>query len=382
MHSENIVFSAYRLLDSIIRSIVSNNESIHVKYCPNGNSTRNVCIILDKGLGDFILFAFYLRNIIDFLNDEGLHVTIIADEYNVHFLNEYIEADVFQTIILRNNSVITSEGNDLSKYRGMYQEAIIPMNAVTPRSAEIVRILSPNIVISLGNSRFLRKYSINDYKVFSKITTYSIDEKFYCCMHRELFQKITGKDVGLSLLSPLFYTEKHEKNYFIINVSASNQVKLLAFDKFINLGRKIAKSTGLTPLLLGDLNLSDVSENIKKEFNCNYLNCRNLSITADLCHNAAFVITSDTGIYHLALSIADGPMVFIPTWSYVNILFEPYPDSMAESKRVRYIRMYATCDECPENGIRCFYKKCMKKTVHCVSDMSVDFVFNSLRSYI
>lgn len=374
---EVIIFSAYRFIDGLIRYVLAKKDE-RCSYYPTETYENKICIILDKGLGDFILFSNYLKHLIQYYSTNS-QVYIIADEYNVKFLNTYLPEGPFQTIILRKNELDTIDGNGLIDYYGQFHTAIIPMNAVTPRSVQIVRVLSPKIIYSLGNARFIRKYSILDYKVFKNIKTFELAEDFYCKMHNRFCKKLTGCECGYELLAPVSTEKIETEDYFLLNISASNYVKLLSIEKFLQLGVMIAKKTGYKPIVLGYLSEDNLKKINQSVFDCQYINCSDLPKTAALCKYAKLVITSDTGIYHLTLSIERGPKVYIPTWSYYNVLFEPYPSEMEESTRVKYIRMYSSCDRCPEKGLKCFYKKCLKKTVHCVEAMDPDFVYERVK---
>lgn len=378
---ELFVFSLYRYMDSFIR-YVHTEKSEKNRYSPEAAQGDKVCIVLDKGLGDFILFSYYLKLFIEYYS-KSREVYVIADEYNVKFLTAYIFKRDFEVIILKKGRTETVDGRELSEFRGIFEIAIIPMNAVTPRSAQIIRTLSPRDVYSLGNARFLRKYSLLDYNLFKKIKNFDIPEQFYCKMHREFYCRLTGETCGYELLSPNVGGKIEKRAYFLLNISASNPIKLLPLDKFLQIGCEISKYSGLLPILIGDMpqNILKLVDN--SIFDCNYVNCRDVGSVASLCKYAEFVITSDTGIYHLALSIKDGPRVIIPTWSYYNVLFEPYPEEMTdEYQRVVYIRMYDSCKVCPHNGILCFYRKCKKETVHCVADMSVGYILRKIEGMV
>ncbi len=165
-------------------------------------------------------------------------------------------------------------------------------------------------------------------------------------------------------------------------MGASNKTKLLSVSKFLETARELMKRTGLIPVIIGDMTTEELNNNDTTGLNLDYLKRHDMYEANSLCRYAEFVITSDTGIYHLALSVHNGPKVILPTWSKVNILFEPYPEELSEKfLRLKYIRMFKSCDECPEKGLKCLYKERLRKrTVYCVENLAIDTIINEIMS--
>ncbi|MBQ7592858.1 MAG: hypothetical protein IJU48_00720 [Synergistaceae bacterium] len=126
------------------------------------------------------------------------------------------------------------------------------MAAVTPRSAEIVRVFSPVEIYSEGSSLFTRKYSIRDYKVFGAA------------------------------------------KYFLVNVSANHKSILLEKWKFMKITMELSDKTGLLPVIIGDMTSEELKQYDTNGFNLEYLNKHNMKELILLCRYAEFVISLDT----------------------------------------------------------------------------------------
>ena len=139
------------------------------------------------------------------------------------------------------------------------------------------------------------------------------------------------------------------------------------------------------PVIIGDMTSEELKQYDTNGFNLEYLNKHNMKEVISLCRYAEFVISPDTGTYHLSLSISNGPKVIIPTWSsHAGILFEPYPEELSEKfSRLKYIRMFKSCDDCPEKGLKCLYKERLRKrTVYCVANLTTQRITDEIISFI
>lgn len=373
-HKEFFGVAAYRFADSLIRYITSSKENKQA-YNPDVSAGEDVCIVLDKGMGDFILFSYYLKKLIEYYATVPQNVWIIADSYNIEFLQAYVPELRERIIILKVNGLETLEGKKLESYRGRFNVAILPMYDMTPRCCQILRVLSPNKILSVGKGRFLRKYSILDYRLFKTVETFNLEKEFYCNMHRKFLMHICGDDYGLALLHPATRKRIVDRSYFIINISASNKVKLLPFETFLNLAELLSNHYDLVPVIIGELSPTELKKINTNIFVCDYVNSHSILETISLCEHAEFVVTSDTGIYHLALSIPNKKYVIIPTWSKYNTLFEPYPLEL-ENGRLKYFRKYINCSECPYKRITCSIRQRKKNTVSCVSKMKAEEIYS------
>ena len=365
----------YRLLDAIIRSTKDSDSKI--KYNNKLATNDSVCILLDKGMGDFILFAYYFLKLIDFYQAQGKKVVVFADTYNIEFVKAYASNALDFTEVLKKDTLYLTNGDCLNKYRGEFSVAIAPCWSLTPRICCLLRVLSPCKIITLGKNTFNRGYCLNDLELLSYVDTLGIKEQlFYAFLHNELLKKITGNDYGLHIQEPIVGERIIEEEYFVVNLNASNNRKLLSTIKFLDIARRLSKEYALTPVIIG--NGIDVETiNGYGIFNTDYLNCFDMQTTISLCKYAKFVITSDTGIYHISFTV--GNYTIIPTWSCKVPLFEPYPDEL-DRGRILYIRKYNN-NNCRQRGV-CAFRKLKRRCVPCVEKMEVGYIYINLKRYI
>ena len=77
------------LLFAIVYEIRESAVRKQLKDMPGkttADQRQNVAILLDKGLGDFLVAGYYLEQIIKHYHGQGKKVYILCDNYNIHFL--------------------------------------------------------------------------------------------------------------------------------------------------------------------------------------------------------------------------------------------------------------------------------------------------------
>lgn len=344
------------------------------------NLSSTVCIVLDKGLGDFILFSHYLERAVSVLEVNGAKVTIVADSYSINFVSSYFPEYKDKIIQLKRDELVTVEGIKLSDYRGQYEVGIIPMAHLTPRSTKIVRILSPRRIYSVGKGLFIRGYSLRDYKVIKRVQAVCVCNSFYCDMHRNFWKNLLNEDFGVDINRLMDMDPITDDDFFLVNIDGGYSQSI---DKslMMHIADIISQHLGLKAYIIGSLN------NIPSEFEGNdriqisFLNKVNIFETAALCKQASFIITSNTGILHLALSVESHSKIYVITWGYENNLFIPYSNNLCNyDERVRLVQMFNTCQNCTYNKDICYVRRKMGKKVKCISNFDKYNIINMIIS--
>ena len=106
---ESFIVSTYRFADSIMRYL-KGGPAKRLPYKPQVSDVDRTCIILDKGMGDFILGSFYIEKMIENYSKTG-DVYIIADEYNYEFYKAYITNPAAKVIVLKANDIVIQQDN-------------------------------------------------------------------------------------------------------------------------------------------------------------------------------------------------------------------------------------------------------------------------------
>lgn len=358
-----------RYFDSLFHSF---SKSAMIKYDYSINPEKDdVCFILDKGLGDFILYRFYFIKLVFFFVSQGKKITIITDDYNFEFIRMFSPELIPFSIILKKNSFEQVDGTSLLKLRGTFSVSVVASWSLTPRICSILRVLSPKKIYSIGTSLFSRGYCINDFDIVDHVDSLNVEHQdFYSNLHRLFVKKITGIDYGLKFERLNNFPRIINENYFVVNLDASSNRKLLSLDKFLKISKLLSNLYNLVPVYIGN---NIFSQSFSKEAIKDFLNCRDLTKVASLCCYSKFVITSDTGILHLAALF--NKITFVPTWSCKVPLFEPYPKELSNGN-IHYIRALN------KKNLSCFcfcqYKKCMHKCVPCVNKLSSEYVYREI----
>lgn len=367
----------YRAFNSMINYVKFSYARI--PYNPIMQSQDSVCVILDKGMGDFILNSYYLEKIVEYYQNHDIEIKIIADTYNFEFLKSFASKVMENCLVLKTDSLEMIDGKSILDYRNCFSTALVPSYSLTPRIGLLLRALSPENILIENNNLFGRGYSLLDYKLFDKVTIMVPNMNFYTEMHKEFIEKITSQKYALKINKPreskgrIVFTD-----YFVVNLDASNNRKLISAKQFLLIAKYFQKKLHLTPVLLGgkitkinDLGI-DTSDMIT-----NYIESKDMGVTVSLCRYAKFVVTSDTGIYHISVS-QDVP-TFIPTWSCPNYLFEPYPCALSD--KPIYIRKYQNSKKCPYR-VKCKINMFMKKCVPCVLELETNFIIQSIEDVL
>ena len=385
LKKECFILSLYRICDSIFRYLTGGSGK-RISYAPKKTDSNRTLIVLPKGMGDFILSAFYLEKMLEHYSRVS-KVFILADDYNYEFYKLFIKSKSSTTnvIMLSRKDGFLNNYEHIKKYRQYFTRILYITTSTRPCCVQLFRICSPfEQIVFLSNKIGLRHYSILDYKLFKASKLITIKQNFFAKIAQEYVMKLTGQDFGLKILRQHKPSRILQYKYFVVNISANNISILLSKQKFLQIAYEVSNKTGFTAIIIGDLTEKEINLFSAQNLDFSYVNQHNINDTLSLLGNAQFVITPDTGIYHLTLAILGGPKVIIPTWSNLNIMFEPYPEEFSDQHdRVTYIRMYKNCKECPSFGFKCFLQtRILKKTVHCVNDLRVDFIIHAIMCFI
>lgn len=371
MKKKNLILSLYRFLDAAFRDLGRKKN----RYEPNIKCQDNICLLLDKGMGDFILFVHYLKGFIAFYKKK---LFIIADSYNFEFLKAYIP-EVDNIIVLKAGHFDIVNGPHLSSLKGFFNKAIIPINAIAPRTAEILRILSPQKIVSMGNNLYLRNYSLSDYELLAHIEYSGLQPDFYCKMHRNFLLELTGLDLGIKIDEPIVPNRILNENYFVVNISASNKVHLPELSFFLDVAKSLSYRYHIKAVIIGDCSETEKNKIAEYGFDTSFLNLRDMQKTISLCYFNNFIITTDTGLFHLAMSFHKTFPVFVVTWGYNNVLFEPYPEELSK-ERLHFIQLFKDCSLCTLCKPKCWIDMKFKNTVQCVKKLNKETVIDYINN--
>lgn len=161
----------------------------------------------------------------------------------------------------------------------------------------------------------------------------------------------------------LFFNGKETK-YIALVVGGSYYTKKIPLNKL----REICRNSSLPLLLLGGKEDITIGEELQKEFSTAINTCGKFSInqSAALISQSEWVITSDTGLMHIASAFNEK---IISVWGNTIPEFgmDPYlPNPENKILEVKGL----SCRPCSKLG----YKKCPKGHFKCMNDQDLSFV--------
>lgn len=349
------------------------------RYAPNYSkkNIKNVCILLDKGMGDYILFSYYLGKIYDYFS-KNMNVLIIANPYNFEFIKAF-NPELMEKILLLKEDEENVNEDILAKYRGYFDLMLVSAYVVMPRHFKIIRQLSPGKIYAMRDKMLKTGYTVLDYAVLKYIDYYNIKENFYPNMHRDFFKKITGMDYGIKIKKPNV-VEMVPGEYFVVNLTTSkmNKYQEMPLTKILSITNKLTQYYNMKAILLGDVLADKIGCISGDNVEFSYINMRDMQKTIDICANARFILTHNTGIMHLGISLSK--KVFVINKGEYEIQFENYPKYLLNEK-LFFIKKYNTCDECPCPKSWCkLTRKIFHKRLYCISRLKesdvIDYIID------
>ncbi|MFV0516162.1 MAG: glycosyltransferase family 9 protein [Aminipila sp.] len=337
----------------------------------------NVAIALDKGRGDFLLFAYYLEEIIKYYEKQEKYVYVICDSYSKEFLSICNHNIKNLIIVERKTKKCLYDEELVSKYGNFFEILILPLDTISKYHCNLIRNLNPVCVYSVGkNMRTIRGISRTDFRTIDKITIFEDTNRgLYAERHRMFTQNLINKKQELKLINIEVDTRKEIcEEYYVVNIGASSTTKVWPLEYVKKLLELISSSSSAKAIVIGNATEDNVRFLKDAKISCDYLNIFDLEKTIDICKNAKFVITNDTGIYHLSVCL-QVPTYVISAGSYIE-QFIPYPQELRKEK-VFYIMPHETCQTC-QKQLSCYLRRKQGKVLSCLESISPEYVFQYL----
>lgn len=339
---------------------------------------KDVLIYLDKGMGDFLLFAFYLDKLISFFEPDR-KVFVLCDQYNIEFL-KFCKDRNFNTICIQRREYYQLEKvAEVQDHKGAFELVIMPFTTITKTHLTILRNLKAEKIYSEGKhipSMERKKLSDHDLKIIDGIVSLVNvnEEDFYAVQHRELYTRITGDDVGLGLLD-LRKGDYKIENVCVINIGASIAKNKWAIENVAELIDKVIQHYKMRVIVIGEMNDKQKEVLQQTDADLSYANLRDIEKTIKILDMAKIIITNDTGIYHVAMNMGKNTVVIAHGSS--NKKFLPYPAELLRG-HVRYIFPKRNCLNC-RMFLKCRLRGGASETSPiCMREITAEEVFERL----
>lgn len=351
------------------------------------NSKKQVLILANLGLGDAMNFLSVSEKYRKAYPKEDYEITIYVSNH----LDELIKRETeFENVELVPFNQITTKLKErinlIKRIRQKYYDVVIDIMGATGCTPSVY--LMASAVAEEKISIINRAYSIcPDFftkRIYTKLVKIN-DKKitnleYYHYLANEILQ-IKDGEIKFHKIKPIELKLKLPEEYYIVFPSASLNIKKWEYEKFGQLIDKIYEKTKLPVVFCGtktdEKDVEEVVKNIKQAKYIKVLGKSSVVEFIEIIRRAKFVITNDTGAYHIALNL-EVPVSII-TGGYTYDGFVAY-----NFKGNKYRKPYIITDkrECFNCNSNCKYLKEGQEKWPCLQSVTVDYAWNIVQKMI
>lgn len=351
------------------------------------NSKKQVLILANLGLGDAMNFLSVSEKYRKAYPKEDYEITIYVSNH----LDELIKRETeFENVELVPFNQITTKLKErinlIKRIRQKYYDVVIDIMGATGCTPSVY--LMASAVAEEKISIINRAYSIcPDFftkRIYTKLVKIN-DKKitnleYYHYLANEILQ-IKDGEIKFHKIKPIELKLKLPEEYYIVFPSASLNIKKWEYEKFGQLIDKIYEKTKLPVVFCGtktdEKDVEEVVKNIKQAKYIKVLGKSSVVEFIEIIRRAKFVITNDTGAYHIALNL-EVPVSII-TGGYTYDGFVAY-----NFKGNKYRKPYIITDkrECFNCNGNCKYLKEGQEKWPCLQSVTVDYAWNIVQKMI
>lgn len=350
------------------------------------SSKKKVLIIYNLALGDTVVFSCALKNIRK-MYPKAEYEVIIACQKGLNKIYEKLE--LFDKVIpldFMKAAVNLKERYLLfKKLREEYYDIII--DPIGPEECTTNVLITRGVVgkekisvINIDRKIYCPKFMYK--KIYDKIIEIH-NEKITLIEHYyEFFNKLTNNKFNISFIDlPSKEVEMDiPKEYFIIYPSASSKLKKWPIDRFAKIAQKIVDKTGLPLILCGTKVDKEDNDKLKQLVPgieiLDFTDKTQILEFIGIIKNAKFVITNDTGIYHISV-ISQVPVTIVAGgYTYNRYMKYEFENN--------YKKPYVVIEkqECFNCENRCKYTKEMNAIWPCLDKITVDQAWKVIENMI
>lgn len=321
---------------------------------------KRFLIIRFSSIGDIILTTPIVRCLkIQFPEAE---IFFLTKKQNIELLinNKYIDK-----IIIFDNSLY----HTLKEIKSYKIDYIIDLHKSI--RSRIFKLLLMKKSYSFPKLNF-KKFLLTKFKINLLPDVHIVDRYFYAVKKFGILNDNQGLDFFLDEKNSLSIKELPEEfynGYVALVLGAKHYTKQIPVD----LAVQIIKKSELPFVLLGDENDYEKGEQVKNE--CNnysvYNACGKFNIqqSAWLIYYSKVVVTSDTGLMHIAAALNKK---IVSIWGNTVPQFGMYPYTKPENYIISEVKL--PCRPCSKLG----YKSCPQKHFNCMMQQDVNFIVKNV----
>lgn len=374
--------SMYYYIDGVVLKFIKKPTYVE-------DTKKKVIIVYNLSLGDGAMFCCALKNIREIYPKDKYEITIICQ----NGLNKIYEAtNLFDNVLHFNFTKVAVNLKERIKLfkelrRKKYDILLDPIGIEECSTNLLVsRAICSKEKIGIINYGRTIKCSKRIYKkVYTKLLELN-NPKIHLIEHYFKFFNLLGnlnKTPEFINLPSEQLKEKIKGEYFIVYPSASTKYKRWPIDRFAQITKKIYDRTKIKLVVCGtavDREVNDELINLIKndvEY-IDYTGKTSILEYIELIKNAKFVITNDTGIYHVAV-ISEVP-VCIMAGAYTYDRYLSYNFTGKE----KYKRPYIACKKmkCANCDNRCIKSNEIGETWPCLDEITTENAWKQINSML
>ncbi len=374
--------SIYYYIDGIILCFIRKSKN-------NVNNKKKVIIVYNLSLGDGAMFNCALKNIREIYPIDKYEITIATQKG----LSKIYEAtDFFDNVIKFNFTKATVNIIEririFKKLREEEYDILIDPIGIEECSTNILMsraVLADKKIGIINWSRepVCPKKIYN--KIYNEIIEIDVPQMHLLDHYFEFFNKLgnLNKETEFATLPSEKLKEEIPEKYFIVYPSASTEYKRWSIEKFAEITKRIYNELKIPVMICG----TNVDRNVNNELikfiknDVKYIDFTGKTSILqyiELIKKARFVITNDTGIYHVAV-VSEVPVAIIAgAYTYDRYL------SYNFKGKEKYKRPYIICNkmECANCENRCINKEKISKAWPCLENINLEQAWNVIKEMI
>ena len=351
------------------------------------NSKKQVLILANLGLGDAMNFLSVAEKYRKAYPKDKYEITLYVSNHLDELMKK--ETDFDNVELVPFNQIVTDikkRINLIKKIRKTYYTTVIDIMGVTGCTPSMY--LMASAVAEEKISIINKAYSICPKFFYKRIYTKLIEInnkkitniEYYHYLANELFN-IKDDTIKFHKIKEIDLKIDLPKEYYIVYPSASLDKKKWEYEKYAELIEKIYVKTKLPVVFCGtnsDIkDVEEVTKNIKTAKYINILGKTSVLEFIEVIRRAKFVITNDTGAYHIALGL-EVPVSII-TGGYTYDGFVTYNFKNNPYKKPYIITNKRECFNCNSN---CKYLEKGQEKWPCLQAVTVDYAWKIVEKMI
>ena len=351
------------------------------------NAKKQVLILANLGLGDAMNFLSVAEKYRKAYPKDKYEITLYVSNHLDELMKK--ETDFDNVELVPFNQIVTDikkRINLIKKIRKTYYTAVIDIMGVTgcTPSMYLMAIAVAEEKISIINKAYSICPKFFCKRIYTKLIEINNKEitniEYYHYLANELFN-IKDDTIKFHKIKEIELKIDLPKEYYIVYPSASLDKKKWEYEKYAELIEKIYVETKLPVVFCGtnsDIkDVEEVTKNIKTAKYINILGKTSVLEFIEVIRRAKFVITNDTGAYHIALGL-EVPVSII-TGGYTYDGFVTYNFKNNPYKKPYIITNKRECFNCNSN---CKYLEKGQEKWPCLQAVTVDYAWKIVEKMI